>query len=181
MATINNINDYNLKNWYYASQWAIFNRQLVDFLLQNEKDFNKIFSMSKFPDEFAYINYFKENEMDIHLSNKKTTFISSVPSLNKKYRSFPHTFDNNELDYNFLNKLKKSYLFLRKVVSTCLVKPKWIFYDIDNFRLDNSNVKLNKESYPNTILNSNTVIITNPKNTVKIKNSAKIKIKTKKI
>jgi hypothetical protein len=142
ICSINNIKNYSLYGWVYASQWAILNRKQSEFILKNEKEFNIIFEKSKFPDEFAYINYLFENRFIKNIVNIKTTYFSFVPSFNSKYRPIPHTFDLDELNFNIIKNIKKSYLFMRKISNTCIIDPSWIFYDI-NFKLDN-NVKLKK-------------------------------------
>lgn len=140
LSSINNIHKYNLISWVYGSQWSILNRAHAEFIIKNEKDFELIFSKSKIPDEFAYINYLFENKMQ-KIINIKTTYFSFVPSYNKKYRPIPHTYDTNELNLNNIRKIKERFLFMRKVVNSCIVKPEWIFYNINNFRLNN-NIKI---------------------------------------
>ena len=54
--TINNYKNYNLCNWNYASQWSILNRNITKFILDNETEFNMIFSKSKYPDEYKWID-----------------------------------------------------------------------------------------------------------------------------
>jgi hypothetical protein len=147
--TINNFKNYDLNNWNYASQWSILNRNITKFILDNEEEFITIFSKSKYPDEYAYINYLFENKIFKNLTNKKTTYISLVPSVDKKkYRSVPHTFDNNEIDERLINNIKSSYLFMRKVVNTCDINENWIFKDTPQFSLIDKPIKLNKESFP---------------------------------
>jgi len=164
--SINNTKKYNVKNWVYSSQWVILNKVLAEFIIKKEEEFNKIFTGSIIPDEYAYINYFRENKLDNQIINAKTTFISSVPSLNKEvYRKWPHTFDNNEINEKLIKEIKKSYLFMRKVVSTCNIDPNWIFNQTSTFSLNNKQIKLNKESYGN----KNYEPVTNLVNTNKIK------------
>jgi hypothetical protein len=117
------------------------NKELVGFVLKNEKEFETIFKNSVIPDEYAYLNYFRENNL-INFCNTKSTFISAVRSYDKKYRPFPHTFDLQELNYNLLNKIKSSYLFMRKIVKSCDINPEWIFYDIDKFQLNSKIIKI---------------------------------------
>lgn len=139
--SINNIKKYNIDNFMYGNQWNILNKDHVEFLLTNEKEFEEIFKNSVIPDEYAYLNYFRENNK-ISMANIKTTFISPARSYDKKYRPFPHTFDLDELNYNLLRKIKSSYLFMRKVVHSCNVLPEWIFYDIDKFKLNSKIIKI---------------------------------------
>jgi hypothetical protein len=152
--TINNYKNYNLYNWYYASQWSILNRNISKFILDNEKEFNMIFSKSKYPDEYAYINYIIENKKFKNIINKKTSYISLVKSVDcKKYRSRPHTFDNNEINERLINNIKTSYLFMRKIVNNCNINEDWIFnnnnikFTLLDKKLDKK-IKLNKESFP---------------------------------
>lgn len=147
--TINNFKNYDLNNWNYSSQWSILNKTITKYILDNEKEFILIFSKSKYPDEYAYINYLLENKISRNIINKKTTYISSVPSIDiKKYRSIPHTFDNDELDEKLINKIKSSYLFMRKIANNCNINEDWIFNDTKEFLLNDKSIKLNKESFP---------------------------------
>ncbi len=132
--TVNNYKKYNLDCWYVASQWSIFNREIINFILENELDIKRIFEKSKLPDEIAYINYLRENNKMINISNHKTTYYSMKPS-KKIYKRFPHTFDDNELNLLNFNKIKKNYLFMRKVVKSCNIQNEWIFSKINNFNL----------------------------------------------
>ena len=164
--TINNFKNYNLYNWNYASQWSILNRNISKFILDNEKEFSMIFSNSKYPDEYAYINYIIENKKFNNIINKKTTYSSMARSIDcKKYRPTPHTFDNNEIDERLINNIKSSYLFMRKIANTCNINENWIFNNnIIKFKLLNTRFKLNKESYPN--------ISQEEYNNIKIKNTS---------
>lgn len=151
ISSINNIYNYGLLGWVYASQWAILNRKQAEFIIKNEKDFKSIFEKSKFPDEFAYINYLFENRLVQKIVNNKTTYFSFVPSFDPKYRPIPHTYDLEELNYDIIKNIKKSFLFMRKISSTCIINPDWIFYEIDNFKLDN-NIKLKENSRINKVI-----------------------------
>ena len=149
--SINNINNYSLLGWLYASQWAILNRKQAEFIINNEKEFKNIFEKSIFPDEFAYINYFFENRLIHNIVNVKTTYFSFVPSFNSKYRPVPHTYDLDELNFDIIKSIKKNYLFMRKISNTCNFEQDWIYYNIDNFRLANSNIKLKEKKIINKI------------------------------
>lgn len=134
LETVNNYKKYNLNNWMSSSQWSILNRDIITYILDNEENIKKIFEKSKLPDELAYINYLYENNKLKNISNNKTTFYSMKPS-KKIYRRFPHTYDTNELDINKIKKLKKNYLFMRKIVRNCNINSDWIFSNIDKFNL----------------------------------------------
>jgi len=167
--SINNFKNYILNSWVYASQWAIINRKQVEFIIKNEKEFNEIFEKSKFPDEYAYINYLIENRQAQKIVNLKTTYFSFVPSYNSKYRAIPHTFDLDELDKNILYSIKKSYLFMRKVVNSTIINPEWIFYDISNFKLNNNNIKLKeRQKISEKVINKNHIGIKIKKIKIKV-------------
>jgi hypothetical protein len=174
--TINNYKKYNLYNWNYASQWSILNRNITKFILDNETEFNMIFSKSKYPDEYAYINYIIENKKFKNIINKRTSYSSLVQSIDcKKYRSIPHTFDNNEINERLINNIKSSYLFMRKIANTCNINEDWILNNnnIIKFMLLDKIIKLNKESFPKLTIEEY--------NNIKIKNTSLLFNKNKKI
>ncbi len=157
--SIYNIYNYNINNWYYGSQWAIIDREICQFLLKNEKDLINIFINSKIPDEFAYINYLKENNMFENILNLKTTYVSWLPNQSNKFRTRPHVFDENELTYNNFLILKKNFFFLRKIVDTSIIDMDWIFdNNINDFYLtsQNPNIIIN---YKNNKINKNIKLI----------------------
>ena len=174
--TINNYKKYNLYNWNYASQWSILNRNITKFILDNETEFNTIFSKSKYPDEYAYINYIIENKKFKNIINKRTSYSSLVQSIDcKKYRSSPHTFDNNEINERLLNNIKSSYLFMRKIANTCNINEDWILNNnnVIKFMLLDKIIKLNKESFPKLTIEEY--------NNIKIKNTSLLFNKNKKL
>ena len=134
LETVNNHKKYKLNNWMSASQWSIFNRDIITFILDNEENIKKIFEKSILPDEIAYINFLYENNKLKNINNNKTTYYSMKPS-KKIYRRFPHTYDTNELILIKINKIKKNYLFMRKIVKNCIINPEWIFSNTHKFNL----------------------------------------------
>jgi hypothetical protein len=122
--------NFNYKKWKYGSQWCILNRTHVGVILKNEKRFEKIFSTSKFPDEYAYINFLLENKQS-DIKNLKTTFHNFLePSTNKKHRKYPKTYETISDDY--LISLKKSFFFMRKVTDTTKFNKHIIFNDLSS-------------------------------------------------
>lgn len=144
---INNIYKYNLDKWVYSMQWNIFNRNTAEFILNNEQKFINIFGNCQVPDEFAYINFLLEHRQYNNILNRKTTFVSGAPPKNLvKYRKYPHVFEYDELDDILLSQIKKSYLFIRKIVENCNINNNIIFENIPNFNLDDRYINVNYSS-----------------------------------
>jgi hypothetical protein len=164
--TINNFKKYNLNNWVFGSQWSIMTRDKIDYIIKNEEEFANTFSKSKFPDEFAYINFLLSNNVSSDIVNLPTSYVTfRLPSLNPKYRKYPCTFDFNDISDKNLMAVKSGYLFMRKIANTCKINKKIIFdiiLNLNTFKLSPKKLIFNNHKLYNISISNRIFINKNP-------------------
>ena len=166
----NNVFKENINKdyWYFNDAWIIFNKEMCNIIL-NDNKYNKIFKkLIGCPDErYPIYLYSLQNKLDL-FHNIKTTY-TNWQIIQQDKKKHPELF--NHINDNLILKLSDpNILFARKFTNNPNIYKKGIklfnpqpnkyeIYDMNNYRIDINNIEVIEQSLANEYIKEDDVVL----------------------